>query len=130
MFDQEQKFSVQPPSSDSARASTCRPKLVVSTAKGEVAAPDESLIALLFRAHRWLDQLAGEEFGSAREIARCDGFDPSEVSRTIQLAFLAPDIVEDILAGRQPIELTPRRLMRGEIPLDWRRQRRLLGFTA
>ncbi len=106
-------------------------KLVVTTAKGETVAPDESLIALLVRAHRWLDQLAGGKIGSAREIARCDGFDPGEVSRTIQLAFLAPDIVEDILAGRQPVELSPRRLMRiGELPLEWHRQRRLLGFPA
>ena len=54
-----------------------------------------------------------------------------KVSRIIQLAFLAPDIVEAILAGRQPVELTPRRLMRiGELPLEWHRQRRLLGLHA
>jgi hypothetical protein len=106
-------------------------KLIVSAAQGEVAAPDESLIAPLAKAHRWLDQLAAGEFGSAREISHRDGIDASEVSRIIQLAFLAPDIVEAVLAGRQPIELTPRRLMRiGELPLEWHRQRRLFGFSA
>jgi DNA invertase Pin-like site-specific DNA recombinase len=105
-------------------------KLVISPAQGEIAAPDKSSIAMLVRAHRWLDQLAKGEVGSVLEIARRDKFDASEVSRTIRLAFLAPDIVEAILAGRQPVELTPRRLMRDELPLDWRRQRRLLGFPA
>ena len=103
----------------------------MSAAHGEVAAPDESLIALLAKAHRWLAQLATGEFGSAREISHRDGIDASEVSRIIQLAFLAPDIVGAVLAGRQPIELTPRRLMRiGELPLEWHRQRRLFGFSA
>jgi hypothetical protein len=75
--------------------------------------------------------LARGKIESAREIARRDELHPSEVSRTIQLAFLAPDIVEAILAGRQPVELTPRRLMRiGELPLEWHRQRRLLGLHA
>ena len=97
-------------------------------AKGEVASPDENLIALLARAHRWRDQLAAGEFQTAREISHRTGTGPGEVSRIIQLAFLAPDIVEAVLAGRQPVELTPRHLMRiGELPLEWHRQRRLLG---
>ena len=105
-------------------------KLIMS-AKGEVVAPDESLIALLSKAHRWRDLLAAGEVSSARQIARDDGVSPSEVSRIIRLAFLAPDIVKAVLDGRQPIELTPRRLMRiGELPLEWRNQRRLLGFPA
>jgi DNA invertase Pin-like site-specific DNA recombinase len=105
-------------------------KLIVS-AQGEVAAPDDSLVALLSQAHRWRDQLTAGEVSSARQIARDDGISPSEVSRIIRLAFLAPDIVKAILDGRQPIELTSRRLMRiGELPLEWHRQRRLLGFPA
>jgi len=106
-------------------------KLIVSAAQGEVASPDESLIALLAQAHRWRDQLAAGEFQTAREISHRTGIGTGEVSRIIQLAFLAPDIVEAVLAGRQPIELTPRRLMRiGELPLEWHRQCRLLGFPA
>jgi site-specific DNA recombinase len=106
-------------------------KLIVSSAQVEAAMPDADLIALLVRAHRWFGQLARGEIRSAKEIARRDGYDPSEVSRTVQLAFLAPDIVEAILAGRQPVEFTPRCLMRvGDIPLEWRCQRRLLGLQG
>ncbi len=104
-------------------------KLIVRGPQGETAEPDANLIDLLVRAQRWFGQLARGEVRSAREIARRDGYDPGEVSRTVQLACLAPDIVEAILAGRQPVELTPRCLMRiGDLPTDWRAQRRLLGF--
>ena len=54
----------------------------------------------------------------------------SEVSRILPLAFLAPDIVRAILAGDQPVTLTAERLKRlPSLPLDWRAQRRLLGFS-
>ena len=106
-------------------------KLVVRAAQGEAAAPDRNLIALVAQARRWFDQLTGGEVGSIQEIARRDGIDASDVGRNIQLAFLAPDIVEAILAGRQPVELTARRLRRiGALPLEWDRQRRHLGFPA
>ena len=43
---------------------------------------------------------------------------------------LAPDIVEAILAGRQPVELTVSRLKRiGDLPVSWAEQRQLLGFA-
>jgi len=46
------------------------------------------------------------------------------------LAFLAPDIVEAILRGRQPIKLTPEKLKRlRNLPKSWEEQRKLLGFT-
>ncbi len=46
------------------------------------------------------------------------------------LGLLAPDIVEAILAGRQPIELTAKRLKRiRDLPVSWAEQRRVLGFA-
>ena len=48
----------------------------------------------------------------------------------IPFAFLAPDIVEAILDGRQPVELTAARLRRvRDLPISWVEQRCLLGFT-
>ena len=47
------------------------------------------------------------------------------------LAFLAPEIVEAILSGRQPTELTAERLKRFQfIPHSWEEQRQVLGFHA
>ncbi len=57
--------------------------------------------------------------------------DRSRVGRALQLAFLAPDIVEAILARRQPADLTTGRFNRiGTMPLDWDSQRRRLGFPV
>ena len=51
------------------------------------------------------------------------------VSRLIRLAFLAPDIVESIVDGRQPSNLTAQTLTRRiAIPLDWRLQKTALDI--
>ena len=39
----------------------------------------------------------------AKDIAHREEYDPSEVGRTLRLAFLARDIVEAILAGDSPL---------------------------
>jgi hypothetical protein len=47
---------------------------------------------------------------------------PSYVSRILRPTLLAPEIVEDILKGRQPTELQLDNLLDG-FPLAWLRQR-------
>ena len=45
------------------------------------------------------------------------------------LAFLAPEIVEAILAGTQPAHLTAETLTKHtDLPLSWTEQKTLLGF--
>ena len=104
-------------------------KLIIHAARGNAAAPEKNLIALVALAHGWFDQLATGKSASIQEIARRDRVDASDIGRNLQLAFLAPDIVESILAGHQPTELTAARLSRiGVLPFEWERQHRLLGF--
>ena len=51
------------------------------------------------------------------------------MTRVIYLAFLAPDIVQAIVRGEQPVELTADRLIRmGPLPAGWSDQRVLLGM--
>ena len=89
--------------------------------------PDPALIGLLADAHRWFEDLRSGKAASIAEIAARERRQVSHVSRTLSLAFLAPDIVETILAGEQPITLTPERLKaRRALPLDWEEQRHLL----
>ena len=105
-------------------------KLVIVRDQGPAAAPDQFLIVLITQAHDWMNQLRSGKVPSARHLARRDGIDPGDVSRILPLAFLAPDIVEAILGGRQPIDLTATRLKRlPHLPLAWAEQRHLLGFT-
>jgi site-specific DNA recombinase len=51
------------------------------------------------------------------------------LTQRIKLSYLAPDIVEAILAGRQPRTLTRRRLANIDLPIDWQQQRQMLGFA-
>jgi hypothetical protein len=52
------------------------------------------------------------------------------VRKLVPLAYLAPDIMEAILDGRQPATLELQHLTNREIPLDWAEQRKLYGFVA
>jgi hypothetical protein len=51
-------------------------------------------------------------------------------TRVLRLAYLSPDIVQDIINGEQPQHLTARKLANApKPPLDWAEQRRVLGFA-
>ena len=76
----------------------------------------------------WRERLLKGEVASINDLASLVRRHPSDITRTIPLAFLAPDIVEAILQGRQPLGLTAEKLMRGRLPACWEQQRRLLGF--
>ena len=98
---------------------------------GEIASvdrtPDPKLVGLLADAHRWFNDLSSGRRGSIAAIARGEGRNCAEVSRSVTLACLAPDIVELILTGRQPSTLTVERLRAARpLPADWSEQRRLL----
>ena len=106
-------------------------KLVIRSSRTQGSTTDQKLVALVAQAHDWLRALATGEVESVQHLAAREGIDPSDIGRTLQLAFLAPDIVEAIVAGRQPLELTAKRLKRvGILPMDWRIQHRALGFAG
>ena len=56
----------------------------------------------------------------------------SRITSLVRLSYLGPEIVRALLAGRQPIELTPTQLLRlsKDLPHDWSEQRHVLGFAA
>ena len=62
-----------------------------------------------------------------RSIAAQTGLDERYVGRVLECAFLAPDIVEAILDGRQPHDLTAQKLWHN-LPTNWVEQRKRLGF--
>ncbi|WP_035384675.1 recombinase family protein [Ferriphaselus sp. R-1] len=92
-------------------------------------APDQGLITLIGKAHDWLGRLTSGKVRRALEIANEEGVTASYVLRTIQLGFLAPDIVRAILNGTQPATLTLKNLKQSiPLPIDWSEQKKLLGF--
>ncbi len=105
-------------------------KLVMTDEMASTTNPDARLIATLARAHRWSEELRTGVASSVGDLVTRHGVDQGDVSRSLPLAFLAPDIVEAILQGRQPVELTVLRLKRIGLPLSWVEQRRLLEFES
>jgi site-specific DNA recombinase len=75
--------------------------------------------------------LSGPDDSIEAMIARL-GISRGRLSALIRLSYLAPDIVRALLEGRQPIELTPTRLLHlsKDLPHDWNAQRLFLGFTS
>jgi DNA invertase Pin-like site-specific DNA recombinase len=94
---------------------------------GRDAQVDKPLIQAVARGRYWYDLLLSGQAKSREEIAKAFGITGQHVARLLPLAWLAPDIVEAILDGRQPRTLTVKRLL-AKLPLDWAEQRRVLGF--
>jgi DNA invertase Pin-like site-specific DNA recombinase len=93
--------------------------------------PDNGLINLVAKAHDWLGRLTSGRSKSIMEIAAEEKVTSSYVTRVIYRAFLAPDIVEAILAGTQPPSLTLDKLKHNiPLPIDWDEQRKLFGFKS
>jgi DNA invertase Pin-like site-specific DNA recombinase len=92
---------------------------------------DRNLCRLIAQAHHWFDLLASKKAASVREISKLKSINENEITRTLPLAFLAPEIILEILNGRQPEALTAYRLKRlSTLPLDWLEQVKLLNNLA
>tara|TARA_R110002049_G_scaffold2743_3_gene20968 strand:+ start:15614 stop:17275 length:1662 start_codon:yes stop_codon:yes gene_type:complete len=82
----------------------------------------------LTQALMWNEQLLNGDVVSIQNIATKEYLDRSYVTRRLRLAFLAPDIIVSIFEGHLPPQLTMTTLRNG-FPLDWKKQRKYLGFT-
>lgn len=74
---------------------------------------DNVLIKALTRAFRWKKMLESGQFTTITELAEHEQLAFSYMTRVLRLSLLAPDIVEMILDGRQPAEMTPGDLLDG-----------------
>jgi hypothetical protein len=74
------------------------------------AQPDMRLIKLLLRARRFNATLAKGEGVPFAVLAQREGVSRSYFTRLVRLSYLAPDITQAILDGRQPREEAPRAL--------------------
>ena len=67
---------------------------------------EPSLLKALARAREWYGWILAGEADGPTSIARRTGLNERYVGKVLQCAFLAPDIVEAMIGGRQPQDLT------------------------
>jgi ParB-like chromosome segregation protein Spo0J len=84
-------------------------------------------IKAIARGRAWFEEIATGRARSLPELAKRDGTSRRYIRRLVGLAFLSPQLVEAILQGRQPAELTATRLTELDLPLDWTEQHKLLA---
>jgi hypothetical protein len=92
---------------------------IVPTSKPQ---PDGTLVKALARAWRWQRLLDEGVYTSVSEIGDAENISKSYVSRILRLALLAPDIVDEILAGSTAQALVLDRLER-PLTASWTEQR-------
>jgi hypothetical protein len=96
-------------------------KLVV-TPDGAEWAPrprvDNAMVKALSRAFRWRKMLDEGVYATIEDLAKAKGIGKTYVSQVLRLTLLAPEIVEAILDGRQPVEVQLDDLLAG-FPLKW-----------
>lgn len=106
-------------------------KLIIEPPDGGLRLdPDPTLIKLMAQAHQWREDILAARFPTMRSLAKAYDKDERHIARLIPLAFLAPTIVEAIIAGSQPADLVAQDLITlRELPAAWNAQRAMLGFV-
>jgi site-specific DNA recombinase len=94
------------------------------------AKPDARLVKLLIRARRFNAAIVRSDGVPFATLAKREGVSPSYFTRLVRLSYLAPDIIQAILDGGQPRDLTADKLLaHSRLPLGWHEQRAVLGFA-
>ena len=101
-------------------------KLVIAPDGTETGVPlrrrvDNAMVKAIARGFRWRKLLENGTHATVEEIAAAEKINASYVGRVLRLTLLAPEIVEAILDGRQPAEMTLAVLMK-PFPVGWEEQ--------
>ncbi len=105
-------------------------RLVIGGQRSNSSKPDEALIRLIAKAHLLKRELESSKVTSIKEFASKHGMDHGDAKNLMPLCYLAPSIIEDVLAGLQPPELTAKQLRSAQnLPIMWNEQRLHLGYA-
>lgn len=88
------------------------------------------LIDALAKGWRWRALLLSGAHANSSALAEAEGLTLTGLHRLIRLAYLAPDLMREILEGRQRPGLSLDQLCRAELPLSWQAQRRLFSTNV
>jgi hypothetical protein len=105
-------------------------RMLVENADDQTLA-DPGLLRIIARAHDIQERLMQDTDLTVPAIANQERVSIGYLSRLLRLPSLAPDIITAIINGKNPPQLTAKKLMRLalQIPVDWTEQRELLGFA-
>lgn len=90
---------------------------------------DAKLVKLIAEAHAAKELIVSSGAKSLLRIATDAGRCRTRLGKLVGLSCLAPDIVTAIVEGRQPDALNAKTLIEIDLPVEWKEQRRLLGFA-
>ncbi len=102
-------------------------KLIISD--GTDAERDETLVSLLREAMAIREEVLSASDRTVAEIAASSGRCRKRMTRLFRLSWIAPEIIDAILAGRQPQALTAKALLTADLPMDWSSHKAALGFN-
>ncbi|OYZ90051.1 MAG: hypothetical protein B7Y00_00420 [Sphingomonadales bacterium 17-56-6] len=110
------------------RGKALRLVIPAPTSETDIQMRDEKLISLIAESRTIMAQITDNPDKSIPTLAAEQGRCRVRMMKVAKLTCLAPDIVTAIVEGRQPLKLTPSKLLAAELPLDWADQKRTLGF--
>jgi site-specific DNA recombinase len=86
---------------------------------------DRKLIANIAAARSWHDRIkSGKTYA---EISDEDGIPADRIQQAIHYAFIAPDVIRQVLKGHQPLGFTSKWIFRHPLPMDWAEQPTLIA---
>jgi len=89
---------------------------------------ENALVKALAKAYRWRLQIENGDYASIAELAKAQRVNESYACRLLRLTLLAPEIVVEILNGRQRLSLTLKDLTK-PFSLRWDQQLSTFGFV-
>jgi site-specific DNA recombinase len=94
--------------------------------ESEAAKRNPSLIKFIAQGRKWYKQLTTGQRTTLKAIAAEEGVTERYIARVMRGSLLAPDIIQQVLDGKQPVTLTVQKLMQ-PFPSYWVDQRRFFG---
>lgn len=101
-----------------------RKEMVLPEGNAQARKPDNTLVKALGRAFLWKRMLESGEFASISELAEKEGIAFTYMARLMRLSLLSPELVDAVMDGHQPANITLANLM-DPFPADWKEQHRL-----
>ena len=110
------------------RGKALRLVIPAPTSESDIQMRDEKLISLIAESRTIMAQITDNPDKSIPALAAEQGRCRVRMMKVAKFSCLDPDIVTAIVEGRQPLKLTPGKLLAADLPLKWAEQRRALGF--